>query len=595
MKKRTLAVVTVASLLAVTVAGAAEPKPLDVTILHMNDHHGFLDAVSKKLKIKGVGKTYVKLGGFPRVAAEAKKLRAANKNVLFLHAGDAFSGTLYHTLFQGQASVDLMNQLGLDAFELGNHEFDGGDATLKAFIDKAKFPVISANVEAQKGSTLDGAWKPYIIKEIDGQKVGIIGIDVAQKTKVSSRPSDAISFYDEVFRAQKYADELKAKGVNKIILLSHFGFDNDIGLAAKTTGIDVIIDGDTHTLMGDYSAVGLKSQTPDYPKKITAKDGKPMCVAQAWAHSAVLGELHVRFDKDGIVSQCEGVAHLLLGDSFRQKNKDHKKVEVNATVKARIQTLVDANPNIDIVTPDPEMEAKLAVYRNQVKEKSKAAIGKATEPLRHVRIPGHTYGGVDGAALPLGSEIAPVVSKGFYEASLRADACIQNAGGVRISVPAGEINYGTAYRLLPFSNTLYEIDMTGAQVKQVLEDAIINYHDNDGSTGSFPYAYGLRYDLDMTRDKNDRVQNLEVMDRKTKKWSAIDPKKTYVIVTNNYIAEGRDGYTTFKTAQQNGAKAIDTYLDYAESFVSYVKGLAKEGKGLTRLPKEEHCIKSYKE
>ncbi len=594
MKKTALLAAT-ATLFTLNAAVAAEPKPLDVTILHMNDHHGFLDAVTQKLKIKGVGKTYVKLGGFPRVAAEAKKLRAANKNVLFLHAGDAFSGTLYHTLFQGQASVDLMNQLGLDAFALGNHEFDGGDATLKAFIDKAKFPVISANVEAQKGSTLDGAWKPYIIKEIDRQKVGIIGIDVAQKTKVSSRPSDAISFYDEVFRAQKYADELKAQGVNKIILLSHFGFDNDLGLAAKTTGIDVIIGGDTHTLMGDFTAVGLKSQSPDYPKSVTAKDGKPVCIAQAWDHSALLGELHVTFDAAGTVTKCAGTPHLLLGEPFRQKNKEHKKVEVNATVKARIMQAIEASPNIDLVTPDPEMEAKLAVYRKQVKEKSKAAIGQAAEPLRHIRIPGHTYGGVDGAALPLGSEIAPVVSKGFYEASLRADACIQNAGGVRISVPAGEISYGTAYRLLPFSNTLYEIDLTGAQIKQVLEDAIINFKDNDGSTGSFPYAYGLRYDLDMTRDKNDRVQNLEVMDRKTKKWSAIDPAKTYVIVTNNYIAEGRDGYTTFKTAQQNGAKAIDTYLDYAESFVNYVKGLAKEGKGLTKLPKEEHCIKSYKE
>jgi len=594
MKTLALAAASVL-LLGLTPLSADEPKPLDMTILHMNDHHGFLDAVTQKLKIKGLGKTYVKMGGFPRVAAEAKALRKNNKNILFLHAGDAFSGTLYHTLFQGQASVDLMNQLGLDAFTLGNHEFDGGDATLKAFIDKANFPIVSANVEARKGSTLDGAWKPYIIKEIDGQKVGIIGLEVAQKTKVSSRPSDDIAFYDEVFRAQKYADELKSKGVDKIILLSHFGFDNDQQLAAKTSGIDVIIDGDTHTLMGDFSAVGLKSQSPDYPKKLTAKDGKPVCLAQAWSHSAVLGELHVSFDKDGVVTSCTGTPHLLLGEPFKQKNKEHKKVEVNATVKAKIVDLINANPTLDLVTPDPEMEAKLATYRKQVKEKSKATIGKATEPLRHIRIPGHTYGGVDGAALPLGSEIAPVVSKGFYEASKRADACIQNAGGVRISIPAGPISYGTAYRLLPFSNTLYEIDMKGSEIKQVLEDAIINFKDNDGSTGSFPYAYGLRYDLDMTRPKNDRVQNLEVMDRKTKKWSPIDPDKTYVIVTNNYISEGRDGYTTFKTVQQNGAKAVDTYLDYAESFVNYVKGLDKEGKGLTRLPKAEHCIKSYKE
>jgi len=85
------------------------------------------------------------------------------------------------------------------------------------------------------------------------------------------------------------------------------------------------------------------------------------------------------------------------------------------------------------------------------------------------------------------------------------------------------------------------------------------------------------------------------MDRSTKKWSPMDANKTYVIVTNNYIAEGRDGYTTFKKVQQNGAHAVDTYLDYAESFVNYVKKLTDEGKGLTKLPKAEHCIKSYKE
>jgi 5'-nucleotidase len=571
-------------------------KPLSATILHFNDHHGYLDESKKKLKFgNGIGKVYTKLGGFPRIASEAKRIKAANKNTLFLVAGDAFSGTLYHTLFQGQGSVDLLNELRIDAFTLGNHEFDGGDKVLKEFIDKAVFPIVSANVEAKAGSTLDGAWKPYIIKEIDGAKVGIIGIDIAQKTKVSSRPSDDISFYDEIFRAQKYADELKTKGVNKIILLSHFGYKNDIDLASKVSGIDIIIDGDSHTLMGDFSSVGLKSEVDKYPVALKSKDGKPMCIAQAWAHSMVLGELHVEFDADGILLKCDGVPHLLIADSFRQKNAEHKKVEVNATVKAKIMKIIDTCNNITLTSADKEMSDKLSVYKEQLKKKSDIEIGSATEPLKHIRIPTHTYGGIDGATMPLGSDIAPVVSKAFYEASLRADACIQNAGGTRISIPSGKISYGTAYTLLPFSNTLFEIDMKGSDIKQVLEDAIINFKDNDGSTGSFPYAYGLRYDLDMTKPKFKRVLNLEIMDRKTRAWSAIDMDKTYVIVTNNYIAEGRDGYGTFKSVQESGAKAIDTYIDYAESFVEYIKGLAKSGKGITKLPKNEHCIKSYKE
>lgn len=562
-------------------------------VLHFNDHHGYLDESSMKLNIEGVGKTYVKMGGLPRMTALIKKLRT--DNTLTLSAGDAFSGTLYHTLFHGLANVDLMNDMGLDAFTLGNHEFDNRDEGLKAFIDKAKFPVVSANVVPDKGNILEGAWKPYIIKEIDGAKVGIIGIDIAQKTKVSSRPSDQIKFLDEVTTAQKYANELKAKGVNKIILLSHYGYDNDVALAKKVSGIDVIIDGDSHTLMGDFSKIGLTSQVPEYPTKLKSKDGEPVCIAQAWAHALALGELDVSLDENGLVTKCEGTTHVMLGDSFCQKNAEGKKVDVNETTKAKIKSLVAESKNIDIVAQDSELQAKLEEYKKLVDAKKNNPIGTAAEDLKHIRIPGHTYGGVDGATMPLGSDIAPVVAKGFYLASKRADACIQNAGGVRISIPSGDVTYGDAYTLLPFSNTLFEIDMKGSEIKAVLEDALSNYLDNGGSTGSFPYAYALRYDIDASQPKGSRVSNLEIMDRETKTWSLIDNTKTYVIVTNNYIAEGRDGYATFKTVQDSGTKAVDTQLDYAESFVNYVKELKKEDKALQKLPTEEHCIKSYKE
>ena len=569
---------------------------LESTILHFNDHHGHLDESVKKLNYGGnIGKVYTQIGGFPRIAQKANEIKASKKNVLFMGAGDAFSGTLYHTLFQGQASVDLMNSLQLDAFTLGNHEFDGGDETLKKFIDKANFPIVSGNVVAKKGSILDGAWTPYIIKEIDGAKLGIIGLEIAQKTEVSSRPSDAIEFLDEVTTVQKYADELKAKGVNKIVLLSHYGYKNDLDLASQVSGIDVIIDGDSHALMGDFSALSLTSQVPVYPKAVTSKSGEPMCIAQAWAHSLVLGEVDVSFSKDGKLTKCVGTPHLLIGDTFKQKDASGEKVTLSGAKRNEIVNIIDAHDNLSIVAKDSKLQEKLSDYKAQVDAKKNDPIGVATDSLNHIRIPTHTYGGVDGASMPLGSDIAPLVSKAFYEASLRADACIQNAGGVRVSIPAGNISYGDAYTLLPFSNTLFEIDMTGAQIKQVLEDAIINYKDNGGSSGSFPYAYGLKYDIDVSKPANSRISNLEIMDRKTELFSNINMAKTYVIVTNNYIAEGRDGYTTFKSAQDSGAKAIDTYLDYAESFVEYVKSLNKKGEGITKLPENQHCIKSYKE
>jgi len=581
------------SLIASTALYAStESMPLSLQILHINDHHSHLDPSKLDLKFDGKTKTRVKVGGIARVATKIKELRTPN--TLVLHAGDANSGTLYYTLFKGKADVDMMNEIGFDAFTLGNHEFDGGDEILKNFIDQAKFPILSANVEAKKGSALDGKWKPYLIKKIKGEKVGIIGIEIAQKTKVSSMPSDDIVFYDEAVRAQKYADELKAQGVNKIILLSHFGYKNDLELASKVTGIDVIIDGDSHTLMGNFSTVGLRSPVATYPVQTKDKAGDPVCIAQAWEYSKVLGELHVSFDASGTVTECKGTPHLLLGNKFKQKNAKKKRVDINDTVRKSILSVIAAQPDLDIVPKDKSIKEKLVVYKIEVDKLKKKKIGTTTTGLKHIRIPLHDYNGNDGRSMPLGSEIAPVVAKAFYDLSLRADVSIQNAGGVRISLPEGKITYDTAYTLLPFSNTLYEIDMKGAEIKQVLEDALINFKDNGGSSGSFPYAYGLRYDIDMTKPKNQRILNLEIMDRKTKKWSLIDNDKRYVIVTNSYTAQGRDGYVTFKEVQKEHP-GTDTYLDYAMSFVAYVKALEKEGKSVTTLPKAEHCIKSYKE
>ncbi len=571
---------------------AAAQKPFELTILHINDHHSHLDP--EPLELSSNGKTYeIEAGGIARVASLIKTLKSRSKNPLVLHAGDAMSGTLYFTLFKGQADVELMNEIGFDAFTLGNHEFDEGDEVLASFIDKANFPVITANVEALKGSVLYNKWKPYIIKEIDGHKVGIIGLETAQKTSASSRPSSAISFYDEIFRAQRYADELHSKGVDKIILLSHFGYENDQRLAQKVKGIDVIIDGDSHSLLGDFSTVGLAS-AGRYPTNVRSLDGKEVCIAQAWEYSKVLGELHVIFDDKGDVASCSGKAHLISGDTITLKDAKGDKKQIDKNNLYALQSTLKNDAAIAITKDDEKAAKKLSVYKDQIKSKSAEVIGSIGEDLRHIRVPGKTYDGIEGRLLPLGSELAPVIASSFYNASLRADACIQNAGGVRSGLNAGEMTTGGVYGLLPFSNTLVEIELSGAEVKQVLEDALINFYDNYGSDGSFPYAYALRYDIDMSRPKNDRVYNLEIKDRRSGKWMSIDMLKKYVIVVNSYISEGRDGYTTLQEVQQQRGKGVDTYLDYAMSFAKYVQDINKQGKKVMRLPMEEHCIKSYK-
>lgn len=569
-------------------------KPLDISIIHVNDTHSHLSSETYPLRFNGV-KTYTEIGGYPRVVTKIKELQNSKTNPLTLNAGDTFQGTLYYSLFKGKADSAVLNMVNWDALELGNHEFDDGDAALAKYLKDIKTaPVLAANVIPQTGNILEGMWTPYVIKEYDGQKVGVIGIDIKQKTEVSSNPSDEITFLNEKDTAQKYIDELKADGINKIVLLTHEGYLKDKVLASELHDVDVIIGGDSHTLLGDFSAVGLVTADGyDYPTVTTNADGEMVCIGQAWQYAYAVGNMDVSFDKDGVVSSCSGNAILLIGDSFKQKDANGTKVDVDANTKAEILNIIAANSNLEQVTPDSATSTVLQTYTDQVDAQKNVVIGTAGEFLGHNRIPGDMIDGISN--LPLGSDIAPIVAKSFYDLSNRADACIQNAGGVRMAVPEGNITMGTAYSLLPFSNTLYEIDMYGSEIKQVLEDAMTNYLDNGGSTGSFPYAYALRYDVDASAATNNRISNLEIKDRESGTWSPIDDNKMYVVVTNSYIAAGRDGYVTFKTVQDERGKGVDTYLDYAMSFVRYVQAKTKNNETVRKLPSEDHCIKSYNE
>lgn len=566
-------------------------KELHLNIIHMNDIHSHLEEETLDVTIDGIP-TRVLAGGYPRALSVINSIRSKRAHTILLHAGDELQGTLYYTLFKGDADADLMNTIPWDAFVLGNHEFDNGDENLANFLEKLNVPIIAANVTPDSGDILSGMWEPYIIKNIDGEKVGIFGIDVKIKTMESSRPSSEIHFDDEAESAQEMVNLLTGKGVNKIIMLSHYGYSKDKDLASKVNGIDIIIDGDSHTLLGDFSNLGLSSQG-NYPTKTISSSGETVCIAQAWSYSKIVGNLDVFFDKEGRVTKCEGTPILPVGEKFLRKNAQGDYTDINLETKDEIVKFITMHDNIGIYDNDTNSNLILQDYKVQVDQKKQEVIGEAPMTLRHIRIPGNDYLGNNGADLPLGSEVIPIVSKAFYNFSQRSDACILNAGGVRTNIDSGEITIDTAYTLLPFSSTLYEIEMTGLDVKQVLEDALSNFKDNNGSDGSFPYAYALKYDVDMNQITNNRILNLEIKNRATGEWSIIDPNMLYTIVTIDYLASGKDGYSTFSTVQAQGTEGVDTYLDYALGFVEYVKSKTAASEKVVALPSSEHCIKSY--
>jgi len=560
------------------------PQAVTINILHINDHHSHLEEEEKSLTINKQ-KVYANIGGFPRVVGKIKELQKTKENPITLHAGDALQGTMYYTVFKSKADADMMNLIEWDAFELGNHEFDDGDEELNKFLARLHTKnIVASNVNASKESLLYDDWKPYRIIERSGEKIAILGLEVAGKTKSSSQPSDKITFFDELESVTKYVKELEEKGINKIILLSHFGYENDKALASKIEGIDVIIDGDSHTLMGDFSMVGLQSVEKDYPKVVQSKTKQPICMAQAWNYAYVVGSLMVEFDKKGIVKACAGTPILLIGDTFKKKNPTGEKVEINATQKAEIIKIIEQYPQLQIVAKDAKATQQLGVYKNQIETKKKEIIGEVSEYLGHSRIPNDNYDGKK--ALPLGSEIVPVIAQSYYLQSKRADFCLQNAGDVRSGLQSGTLTVENVYSLLPFSNTLVEFKLTGSEVKETLEDALSSIYDKKASTGSFPYGYAIRYDIDTTQPKGARVNNIEIKNRQNGNWKPIDNQRSYVVVCNSYIASGKDGYDTFKTITDK----TDTYLDCAMSFAEMVK----TNKNLKKLEKSEHPIKSFR-
>ena len=209
-------------------------KSFELSLFHVNDIHSHITSEALTYSVNGASKS-VQTGGYARIITKLNELKKVKPNSLTLNAGDTFQGTLYYSLFKGEADAVAMNLISWDAYTLGNHEFDDGDEGLKTFLDRLNdnIPVISSNVVPSNNSILKNSWTPYTIKELNGQKIGIIGIDVVSKTKNSSNPSSEITFLDEVETAQKYIDELKTHGINKIILLTHQGFDVDLQMAKK--------------------------------------------------------------------------------------------------------------------------------------------------------------------------------------------------------------------------------------------------------------------------------------------------------------------------------------------------------------------------
>jgi len=488
----------------VMTAGAAMAD-YTLNILHINDFHSRQESINKydsTCSAEEESKNEC-FGGIARVKAKIDERRAAlskdGGNVIVLNAGDEFQGSLFYTTYKGDDTAEFMNGIGYDVMALGNHEFDDGVDTLAKFLGKVKFPVISANTIAADGSPIAGKYKPYVIKEIGGQKIGIVSAITTDTADIST-PGPTVKFADEIETLKKQVEALKAEGVNKIIALNHDGYVKDKQIAASVAGISVIVGGHSHTLLSNTDPQALGP----YPTLVKGPSGRDVPIVQAKSYSKYLGELKVTFDDDGNVIRSEG-APILLDSS---------------------------------VVPDP-------AYLARVKE-----LAKPIEALKAKKV-AESSGVIEAAR-----EICRVVecSMGNLVADAMLDRvkdqgmtiAIINGGGLRASIDAGDVTMGEVLTVLPFQNTLSTFQLKGADVVAALENGVSQI---DQGAGRFAQVSGVKYAFDVSKPVGQRVSAVEVRDGSG--WKPIDTAATYGVVSNNYMRAGGDGYKIFASNAQN--------------------------------------------
>ena len=600
------------------------PKSTELVILHINDHHSHLDQESMELSVdlgQGNQSFEVDRGGFSRVA-EFINEKAKNKtNIFKMHAGDAITGDLFYNLTQGRADADAMNTVCFDSMTLGNHEFDSKDQGLKTFIDyldssltnnkcERRTEILSANVVFGKSSPLyqtDRVKKTHIF-EREGEKYGVIGLTIADKTKNSSQPNEDTLFSEEIKTAQKEIDQLKTQGINKIILQTHVGYGLDQKLAQQLTDVDVIIGGDSHSLLGPESLkkYGLSPEGA-YPTQLRNKDGDLVCIAQAWQYSYVVGELKIKFNQNGKVESCQGTPHVLIGDNFKLKGQQ---VEVDLNTKNNIlRKLNEDQFPFNVVKKSEITEEVLTPYRKLKETFTQEKIAITTEALCLRRVPG-IHKDISRSKEPScntgekfdevnqrGGDIQQIVAEAFLQQGkqyFNADISFQNGGGVRVDLPQGSISVAKIYEVLPFTNTLVRLDMTGAEIKATLEDAIDAIVNSPGTTtGSYPYTGGLRWEVDLNQTKGNRISNLDVRST-NQQYVALNHDQIYRVITIDFLANGQDYYTTMKTIPSD--RRSDVGFVYAEAFLKYVQSLPENDKGeklLKKLPSNFYSTKKF--
>lgn len=485
-----------------------------LTILHTNDIHSRIESINRfdstcNAEGEAEGKCF---GGVARIkaAVDAKRAEMAGENLLVLDAGDPFQGSLFYTTYKGAAEAEFMEAIGYDAMAVGNHEFDDGPEGLAKFIEMVSFPVVSGNLDLSGSAELNGKVEDHVVLEVGGKKIGIVSA-LATDTVETSSPGADVIFQDEIEALTADVAALEADGVDIIIALTHVGLPVDMKIAEAVPGLDLVIGGHSHTLLSNTA----ERASGPYPTMVG-----DVPVVQAYAYSKYLGMITLTFDDAGNLTSAEGEPILL-----------------------------DAS-----ITPDEAMLARVAEMGGPIEELKARVVAETSEAIDGDRSVCRTQ------ECPMGTLVAEAMLDRVKDQGVQI--AIQNGGGLRASIDAGEVTMGEVLTVLPFQNTLATFEITGQQVIDALENGVSQVEE---VKGRFPQVAGLKFTWDPSvAPLEGRIQ--EVMVAEGDAFVPIDPAKTYLAVSNNYMRSGGDGYKVFTEA----TNAYDFGPDLADVLAEYM-------------------------
>jgi len=490
-----------------------------VTILHTNDFHSRVEPISKFDSPCSVadnleGKCF---GGYARLVTAVAEARERNPDALLFDGGDQFQGSLFYTYYKGEVAAEIMNTMQYDGMTVGNHEFDDGPEVLREFIENVDFPVVMSNADVSQEPALANKIMKSTIVEKAGEQYGIVGLTPIDTGDLAS-PGKNITFSDPVAAVQGEVDALTEQGITRIIVLSHSGYEIDKRVAAETTGVDVIVGGHSNTFLSNAS----ERASGPYPTMIG-----DTAVVQAYAYGKYVGELSVTFNDAGEIVEASGEP-ITIDSSVAEKPE----------VVARV---------VELALP-------LDSIRNEVVAES-AALIEGNRAVCRVQ------------ECEMGNLVADAMLDRVKDQGVTL--AIMNSGGIRSSIDAGEVTMGEVLTVLPFQNTLATFDISGAEVIAALENGVSQVEE---VKGRFPQVAGMTFKWDMSKPANEgRI--VEVMVATDDGFEAIDPEKTYSVVTNNYVRGGGDGYKMFSSKAMNaydfGPNMENVLADYLAANAPY--------------------------